>query len=68
MRRKLKKKKNAANFREAAGRGLEERPKGASLRKRRSLLTYPLAWEAKPTEGYIAKDVPFGTLLNPDMV
>ena len=30
----------------------------ASLRESRSLLTYPLAWDANPTEGCIAKEAP----------
>ena len=29
-------------------------------------MTYPLGWEAKLTEGYIAKEVPLGTLINPE--
>ena len=46
----------------------ENRQRGASIRKRHSLLTYPLAWEAKPTEGYIAKEAPFLAFLNLERV
>ena len=42
--------------------------KGASLRKRRPLLTHPWAWKAKPTEGYIAKGAPFWSFLNTEKV
>ncbi len=52
----------ASNGRRRA-RDSENRPKGASLSKRRPLLTYLWAWEAKPTKGYIAKEAPFWSFL-----
>ena len=49
-------------------RGSKKLSKGASLRKRRSLLTYPLASGAGPTKGYIAKEAPSWAFLNPERV
>ena len=42
--------------------------KGASLRNRRPLLTYPWAWEVKATKGYVAKEAPPWAFLNPERV
>ena len=61
----MKEKTPCASFRKAAGQGLGKPTKGASLRKRRPLLTYPWAWKAKTAEGYIAKEVPLGLSLIP---
>ena len=62
---KVKEKKPNTDFRKAAGQGLGKPTKGASLGKRRPLLTYPWAWKSKTTEGYIAKEVPLGPSLIP---
>ena len=62
---KVKEKSPAQIFGRRRARDYGNRPKGASLRKCRPLLTYPWGWEAKLAEGYIAKEVPLGLSLVP---